>query len=86
MSSFWPFAGLCGGPSRVDCRQSCQSKSDSHSEVEHPLFFVNDERLTARSKSSNIGASYCADLGDDQEAKPNVFSARPTASLAASDL
>jgi len=50
------------------------------------MFFVNGERVTARSDNSSTESSCCVDLGDALETKLNAFSARPKASLAARDL
>ena len=50
------------------------------------MFFVNDERVAARSENSNIASPRYVDPSDAQETKPHAFSARPKVSLAASAL
>lgn len=50
------------------------------------MFFVNEERVTARSENTSTASSCCVDLGDALETKPNAFSASPKAALAASGL
>lgn len=50
------------------------------------MFFVVDKRAAVRSANSNTASPRCVVVGDTQETNPYAFSAKPKASVAASDL